>query len=227
MKPAPAEPTITLASSVYASLRDDLLRGTLPPGTKLRVEWLAAQYHVGASPVREALNRLAAERLIDRHDQRGFYARAVSSADLEELTRTRCWLEERALRESLLNRDAEWEETLVLALHRLSRTERHARATGEPNPDWEPYHRAFHVALIANCRSHWLMEFCAQLADQAYLYRQIARFHATERRNDLSEHETIARHAIAGDVEPAVSALMAHYRHTFLLCSNGLPTSHL
>ena len=227
MKPSAAavEPATTLASSVYASLRDDLLRGSLPPGTKLRVEWLAAQYGVGASPVREALNRLAAERLIDRHDQRGFTARAVSAENLEELTRTRCWLEERALRESLANRDAEWEETLVLALHRLSRTDRHDRATGEPNPDWEPYHRAFHVALIANCRSHWLMEFCAQLADQAYLYRQIARFHATKKRDDISEHEAIARHAIAGDVESAVSALMAHYQHTFVLCRSGLPVS--
>jgi DNA-binding GntR family transcriptional regulator len=220
-KPSP-EAATTLASSVYARLRDDLLRGTLPPGGKLRVEWLAAQYGVGASPVREALNRLAAERLLDRHDQRGFYARMVTAEDLEELTRTRCWLEECALRESLRHRDAAWEEAVVLALHRLGRTNRHDEASGEPNPVWEQHHRAFHVALIANCRSRWLLDFCAQLADHAYLYRQIARFHAAEPRDEGAEHEAIARFAIAGEEEQAVAALMAHYQRTFALCRAGL-----
>ncbi|MDR3525242.1 MAG: GntR family transcriptional regulator [Acetobacteraceae bacterium] len=220
--PTPIEPATTLATSVYARLRDDLLRGALPPGSKLRVEWLAAQYGVGASPVREALNRLAAERLLDRHDQRGFYARMVTLADLEELTRTRCWLEERALRESIAHRDAAWEEEVVLTLHRLNRTARRNEAGDEANPQWEVLHRAFHRALIANCRSHWLLEFCGQLADHAYLYRQLAQFHATEPRDEISEHDAIARHAIAGDVDAAVAALMAHYQRTSALCRVGM-----
>ncbi|MGT2465370.1 GntR family transcriptional regulator [Mesorhizobium atlanticum] len=89
----------TLASAVYQQLRDDLLRGALEVETKLRVEWVVSRYGAGASPVREALNRLAAEGLLGRHDQRGFFLMPVSAAELEELTRTRCWLEERALRE--------------------------------------------------------------------------------------------------------------------------------
>ena len=99
----------------------DLLDGVLEAESKLRVEWVVSKYGAGASPVREALNRLASEGLLGRHDQRGFFIMPVSASELEELTRTRCWLEERALRESIAHRTAEWEEQLVLALHRLGR----------------------------------------------------------------------------------------------------------
>jgi DNA-binding GntR family transcriptional regulator len=215
----------TLASAVYRRLRHDLLYGIIEPATKLRVEWVVATYGAGASPVREALNRLASEGLLGRHDQRGFFVMPVSASELEELTRTRCWLEERALRETLANRTPEWEEALVLSLHRLSRTPRYF--DGDPaatNPDWERLHRVFHRALIAECRSRWLLGFCDQLADQAHRYRQIARTGPSARRDELSEHRAIADKAIAGDVEGAVAALTAHYRLTSEISERQLET---
>ena len=213
----------TLASTVHGRLRHDLLYGVLEPGTKLRVEWVVKTYGAGASPVREALNRLASEGLLGRHDQRGFFVMPVSAEELEELTRTRCWLEELALRESLANRTPEWEEELVLARHRLSRTPR--RLSDDPaatNPDWERLHRAFHRALISGCRSRWLLGFCDQLADQAHRYRQIALTGAQARRDEVAEHRAIADSAIAGDADAAVAALLAHYRLTSELCMRQL-----
>lgn len=209
----------TLASSVYQQLRDDLLRGALEAETKLRVEWVVSRYGAGASPVREALNRLAAEGLLGRHDQRGFFLMPVSAIELEELTRTRSWLEERALRESIAHRSAEWEEQLVLALHRLARAER--RLPEDPatnNPEWEKLHRAFHRALIGACRSHWLIGFCDQLSDQASRYRLISQNAPGMGRDDLGEHRIIAERTLDGDADGAVEALLNHYRLTAAMC---------
>ena len=209
----------TLASSVYHQLREDLLRGALQADGKLRVEWVVSRYGAGASPVREALNRLAAEGLLGRHDQRGFFLMPVSAAELEELTRTRCWLEERALRETIANRTAEWEEQLVLALHRLARAER--RLPDDPstnNPEWETLHRAFHRALIAGCRSHWLVGFCDQLSDQASRYRLISQRAPGTERDEIGEHRTIAERALDGDADGAVEALLSPYRLTAAKC---------
>ena len=102
---AQREPAGTLASSVYDRLRGDILSGSLPPGEKLRTEALRARYEVGNSPIREALNRLSADGLVTREDQKGFRVAAASRADLEELVKTRCWLEQIALRESIANGD--------------------------------------------------------------------------------------------------------------------------
>ena len=90
----------TLASAAYERLRRDIRIGRLAPGEKLRIDALRAIYEIGASPLREALNRLSAEGLVVQEDQRGFRVPPVSIEDLLELTRTRCWLNEIALRES-------------------------------------------------------------------------------------------------------------------------------
>ncbi|RWC44116.1 MAG: GntR family transcriptional regulator [Mesorhizobium sp.] len=214
-----AGPKSTLASTVYQQLRDDLLGGVLEAESKLRVEWVVSKYGAGASPVREALNRLASEGLLGRHDQRGFFIMPVSASELEELTRTRCWLEERALRESIAHRTAEWEEQLVLALHRLGRASRLSpQNLVSLNPDWERLHRIFHRVLISACRSQWLVGFCDQLSDHAYRYRQMANDVEGIQRDDFSEHRLIAECALDGNADAAVEALINHYQLTAAMC---------
>jgi DNA-binding GntR family transcriptional regulator len=205
----------TLASTAYDRLRGDILRGNLKPGLKLRVEYVSERYDAGTSPVREALNRLSAEGLVDRRDQRGFYVRQVSKAELLDLTRTRCRLEEMALRDSVAARSAEWEERLVLSFHRLSRVPRSVESGAyRENPEWERLHREFHRSLISACGSKWLMDFCEQLADQAYRYRQLAVQAAFPKRDEREEHRRIMQAAIDGDADSAVGLLLRHYRHT-------------
>ncbi len=212
----------TMASSVYNQLREELLHGHIEPDSKLRVEWAVQRFGAGASPVREALNRLASEGFLDRRDQRGFFVTPITLDELEELTRTRCWLEERALRESILHRTVEWEEGVVLALHRLTRVPRRMPESEAYNPEWEVRHRAFHLALISGCRSRPLIAFCSQLADRAFRYRQLAREGQGAPRDELTEHKAIAAAAVDGEADVAVEALMRHYILTSQLCRTGL-----
>lgn len=64
--------------------------------------------------------RLSANGMVVREENRGFRVPSASSKELEELTRTRCWLEEIAIRESIANGDSDWEERIVLAIHWLA-----------------------------------------------------------------------------------------------------------
>lgn len=211
--PEPAQPT--LASSVYERLRQDILRGQLAPGSKLRIEFVSERYMAGHSPVREALNRLSSDGLVDRRDQRGFYVAAASVADLLELTRTRCWVEEIGLRESIKAFRPEWEEGVVLALHRLGRVPRSISAEAyQENPEWERLHRAFHRSLIAGCESRWLMAFCDQLADQAYRYRQLSAQQVFPKRKEGDEHQAVVEAVFRRDADQAVALISEHYRKT-------------
>jgi len=224
-RPAPAVKTaaqtaakrspVTLASTVYDRLRGDILAGELKPGHKLRIEFLGKRYRTGHIPLREALNRLSSDGLVERRDQRGFRVAPVSAADLRELTKTRCLVEGAALGESIAARSAGWEEGIVLAYHRLSRTPRStSRTQYKANPAWEPLHREFHRSLIAACGSRWLLNFCMQLADQSYRYRQLAFKQAFPLRSDTDGHRAIMQAAIDGDTQKAVRLLQAHVRFT-------------
>jgi len=139
----------------------------------------------------------------------------ANNAELEELTNTRCWVEAIALREAIAHRTTAWEETLVLAFHRLSRTRRSISAeVFRDNPDWEDAHRAFHRALLATCPSRQLIEFCARLSDHAVRYRRLAMSAAFPKRDIASEHRAIMEAATEGRTDDAVDALVQHYRRT-------------
>ncbi len=213
--PGPATVIATQASALCDRLRRDLLEGWLKPGRKLPLKFLMERYQVGQTPVREALNRLASEGLVEFRDQRGFSVAGISSAELRELIRTRCWLEERALRESMRLRDLAWEEGVVLAWHRLSRT-RHSISdvVFEANPEWDRLHRLFHQQLVSGCGSRWLVAYCEQQAALLFRYRQLSQRKAYPNRNVHAEHEGIVRAVIDGDVEGAVARLTAHFRAT-------------
>jgi GntR family transcriptional regulator, carbon starvation induced regulator len=211
----PDTPTTTLSSAAYARLRHDILQGALPPGQKLRIEEACARTGATSTPVREALNQLAMEGLVERREQRGFVVAEVSATELSELTDTRCWVEPIALRQAIAHRTQAWEEALVLAFHRLARTERSVDATAfRENPEWEKTHGAFHLALIATCPSRFLIDFCRRLSDHAGRYRRLAMSTAYRRRDVTAEHRGLMEAAIDGRADDAAELLIAHYRRT-------------
>ena len=214
---------LTAATQVYSALKRDILNGALGPGEKLQIDQVAARYGAGTNPVREALNRLSAERLVDREDQRGFRVPPLSLEHFRELVKTRCWLESLALEESIKNRTDAWEDELVLALHRLRRTPiRYADEVGDANGPrdnfaWEARHRAFHRALISNCGSGWLLHFCDELMDQVEPFRYISMTNTYPRRDADNEHQRILEAALAGDAPLAAERLVAQYQLTLRL----------
>ena len=205
----------TRATSLYDQLRADLLGGELEPASKLAIEALAERYATSATPLREALNRLVSDGLVERREQRGFVVAGISEQDLAEITQARCWLEAIALRESMAAHSTAWEEALVLAHHRLARTPRSlSDSQFEDNPDWEPLHRAFHRALISGCGSRWLLSFCEQLADQHHRYRRLSAPRAFAKREVKSEHQQLLEAALEGRADEAVALLCQHFERT-------------
>jgi DNA-binding GntR family transcriptional regulator len=205
----------TQASSVYERLKLDILSTVLEPGRKLQLRFLMDHYGAGQTPLREALNRLASEELVEGKDQRGFFVQPISQSELLELTKTRCWIEGLALRESMANRTLQWEEDLVVAHHRLDRTPRSLSSDRfEDNPEWERVHRRYHQVLIANCGSRPLIAFAEQLADRLYRYRQMSIRKVFRTRHVSDEHEAILKQVLKGDQAAASALLERHYSRT-------------
>jgi DNA-binding GntR family transcriptional regulator len=68
--------------AVYERIKNWLLTQTLVPGQLLQIGVLADELGVSTTPVREALTRLAAERMIMSVPKRGFFARTPSEDDI-------------------------------------------------------------------------------------------------------------------------------------------------
>lgn len=204
----------TLASTTYQKLREEIITGALPPGGRLNIRGLSDRFAIGLSPLREALNRLSAEGLVQQKDNHGFLVAPVSLDELADLTKARCWANEIGLREAIKCGGDEWEEELLLAFHRLKRTERPVAAGTARSPKWDAAHRAFHCALIAGCGSKWHIQSCEHLFDAAERYRHVARLAGANRSNHEEEHQAIMEAALDRRTEDAVRLLNEHFNTT-------------
>lgn len=212
----------TLASAIYAQLRQEIIAITLPPESKLNIRELCSRFSVGLSPVREALSRLSMERLVLQTDHRGFAVAPLSAADLDDLTRARCAIDGLALRLSIAAGGESWEEQLLLAFHRFSKIPRFGPDGGlTRNPLWEKAHRDFHRALVAGCGSVWLAASSAQMFDAAERYRHLARRRGHARTVD-DEHRPIMNAALAGRADEVADLLTRHYTRTAELAKAAL-----
>jgi hypothetical protein len=72
-------------SAALETLRDQLRNGRLVSGEPLTITDLAHDLGLSATPIREALSRLAGERLIEDRRGRGYFAPRLDVSDLVEL----------------------------------------------------------------------------------------------------------------------------------------------
>lgn len=206
------ETGLTLASSAYEAIRQDIMEGRIPPGEKLQFDAMRERYEVGISPIREALSRLHSEGWVEREEQRGFRVTAISRNELLDVVRTRTLIESAAVEEAIKLGGAPAEEALVLAYHRLSKEHR-LTPEGSRNFEWEKRHRQFHMALVAGCQLRWIIQFVEQLFDVQERYRLLSARRHPER-SELAEHRGILDAYVAGDVAGVQRQIAAHYQVT-------------
>ena len=207
----PKPPGKTLIESAYEFLRQDIISGVHAPESKLRIEELRRHYDTGASPIREALNRLAGEGFVTVEGQRGFRVAPLSLKDLNEITRLRIMLECEAIRESIKLGDDQWEANIVAAFHRVGKLD------DDPNSDiaeWEIRNHEFHENLIGACDSAWLLKFRHTLYEQHRRYRLISVLQHDETRLVNAEHKAIMEAVLERDEAAACAATEVHIMRT-------------
>jgi DNA-binding GntR family transcriptional regulator len=202
-------PSATVGESAYQKIRSDIVFGRLPPGKKLKLERLKADYGASVSTLREILNRLHSERLVVAEGQKGFEVAPVSIANLREIAALRQLLEGRALEESFRAGDMEWEGRVVAAHHRLARMEeRMAKGERSRAEEWKRYDWQFHQALISACGSKMLIDNHAAVFDKYLRYQMIALSY----RGDIAanEHAELLDCALKRDARRACEVLTRH-----------------
>lgn len=90
------EPSKTLADKVYITLKEDITSGKLEPGTPLREEVVAKQFETSRTPVRQALQALQSEGLVQIEPSRGARVSEVSLRETLEVYEIRELLEPHA-----------------------------------------------------------------------------------------------------------------------------------
>lgn len=88
---------------IYTAIREGILTGRYPPGSRLVESRLASEYGVSRTRIRDSLARLEAELLVAPFAGRGLMVRPLSTQDVEETYAMRFLLEGYAARQAASN----------------------------------------------------------------------------------------------------------------------------
>ncbi len=150
----------TMSTQLIHRLREEIISGTLKPGSKINLALAREHFGVSLSPLREALARLVSDGLAEFEDNRGYRVAPVSLENLAEVTQLRTEFECSALRHAMTVGDVDWEADVMRDLYRLSRIARDP-AHPETLAQWEAAHAEFHMTLIAGCNMPLLQNTCS------------------------------------------------------------------
>jgi DNA-binding GntR family transcriptional regulator len=203
----------TVQDRVYGVLRDRLMRGGFEPGQKLKIADLAAALGTSAMPVREALNRLAAERAIESMPNRSVRVPSLSKESLRDLMEARFAVEGLAVTRAAANMD---EATLILLRQIITaQSETDAEHVSEASAE---QNRAFHFAIYRKSGSVVLLPIIESLWLQFGPYLRVAseRFDGREGRG-TNFHVEIVDALARGDAAAARNALESDIGRSFQL----------
>ncbi len=75
----------TLADKIYQDIKDDITAKNFQPGEKLNIKELARKYEVSDTPVKQALQRLAEEKIVVNTHNKGMSVRAMTPHEMTDI----------------------------------------------------------------------------------------------------------------------------------------------
>ena len=207
-RPSSLVDKITRAEELRLQLADEIVRGTLPPGSGLDETDLARRFNVSRTPVREALRQLAASGLIDARAHRGA---VVARPSLERLT-------------GMFEAMAELEAMCAgLAAERMTPAERHALEavheelrvlsyTGNPERFHEVNER-FHNAIYAGSQNAYIAEITLATRVRVQPFRRAQFRNLGRLAKSHAEHDRVVVAIMRGDKPGAAAAMRDHIEH--------------
>ncbi|WP_019277486.1 GntR family transcriptional regulator [Vibrio coralliilyticus] len=199
----------TLTDKVSKMIYQDILSGELKPSQKLVVADLKSRYHVGASPIREALVQLSWTKYVSLEPQKGCWVSPVCVEELEDLYESLRTVAAVLLKKSIKSGGEDWELEVLTSFHKLSRI--NLTNDNFDWKEWEERQHQFHIALLEGSNSRNMFEFFTDLINQIKRYRYFARHNGLDPRQfEIDEYEKIMKLVLAKDTDEAAEEFDRH-----------------
>jgi DNA-binding GntR family transcriptional regulator len=196
------------AIRIADGLRDAILRGLLPPGSRIRQEDVAAEYGASRIPVRGALSILESEGLVSLVANAGAWVARFSLAECEEMYQMRERVEPLLLRYSLPQLTQE-------AIDQAARLAGDMEVAGDVDA-FLRIDREFHFLTFSGASTIVLGDTVERLWNTTQLYRRaftlLLDAHSIAIAHD--EHHMLVRALRAGDADQAELVQLSHVRRT-------------
>jgi DNA-binding GntR family transcriptional regulator len=192
----------SLPAQIAAALAEQIIRGLLKPGDRVRQDAVARDFNASHVPVREAFRQLEARGLLVSRARKGVYVALLDQASIVEITHMRTALEVLALKHAIGKLE---DNDIALAEQAINQ----ADCSQDMNA-WEAANRSFHAILYRPCGMPRLLVAIENLHEARLRY-----MHATTTLIDWNpasqdEHRAMLNAVKAGDAKLACALLEEH-----------------
>ena len=197
--------SVTRYERLRAELEEAILRGELPPGTRLEEEELARRHGVSRTPVREVLRLLAATGLVELRARQGAVVAELTIPALIEMFQVMAELEGLCARNAArrIGRPA---LTQLAALHDSC-----TACVGDNDPEaFYAIDRRFHEAIYVASANRFLEDTTRALRNRVSPYRRYVTYQPGRMLDSVREHEAVLNAVRAGDAEAAHRFMRDH-----------------
>lgn len=195
----------TRTDRIRQAIERAIVSGRLLPGTKLDENALAARHGASRTPVREALQQLASQGLIQLRAHSGAFVATLTLVDLAEMFEAMAFLEA-ACASLAARRHTADDRRLLSAAHE-------ACAKAAQCKDPEAFYAAnsrFHECIYAAGHNSYLAGRTLQLGRRLEAYRREATFHPGLMSLTMAEHERILNAIFEMDEAAAGQQMRSH-----------------
>lgn len=159
-----------LGEKVYEVVRDQIVTCELQPGSPLPVVELSRQLGVSLTPVRDALNRLAAEGLVEDVARKGYFVARLDPNGIRDLLGARRLLEAAAAEEGVrLIRPEELAEMRRLADEMAALLDETGCYT--EYAEFSKRDSQFHQVIVGTAKNSHLLDIYRRLSVHLHIYR--------------------------------------------------------
>lgn len=197
--------SLSLSAEVATRLEEEILHGARKPGDRLDERQLAEQYGVSRTPVREALQRLAASGLVVSRGKQGLQVAKLAVADLLDAFSVVAELEALAAAQAARRITPAQKEELLKAHAACEEAVMKGDAEG-----FFSANIAFHNVIAAASHNRVLQEQLRRLTVKTSPYRRIITFQADRMAKSIPEHNEVMDAIFRGDSAAASQSLRGH-----------------
>ncbi len=195
----------SLKVRVYDSLRQDIVSGKIPSGTRITEVAVSQSLNVSRTPVREALQKLVQQRFLIAIPKAGYLVEDLSDNDILDLFTTRMEIEQIAVKEAIQFITVQELKTMDDNLEQTKTAIKNGDDSIITRLDLE-----FHSLIYTAARSRSLFRVCRDFGDLTLKYRHRLNLIPSLQTQMRQDHIEIYQAIISKDQKKAVFAMENH-----------------
>lgn len=194
----------SISEQIYLTLKREIIAGELQPGTRLIVLDIAGKFQVSQAPVREALERMKQEGLINGIPNKGSVVSNITSKEIRDIFVLREIIEGYAVRTSMPTLSEDDYEQLEMVIRSMEEAVERDDTLGILELDMD-----FHGFFYKRCDNQAILELWNQMRTKVMRFMAISNRHHTT--DLLAEwHRRLITVLQTGDGDAVEEAFIEH-----------------